>query len=229
MTPPNFPPQPRRARRRRRGALAGGALASVGTQALAATAAGQQIKNLATVTYQDAAGNTYTAESNEAIVTVAQVYSATIGVDNDKPAAPGETVYLPYRLTNTGNGTDLFDVAAVDGATGTNLASTSLVIYADGKRQRRWQRQRRQRRAGAEHAEPRGRGLPGRRRRPAGAGHGDRRPDRRRHADGACAERHRRVRRDERRRPVAEQRPRHHRRHRRVAGDDHQRRPCSIW
>ena len=47
----------------------------------AATAAGTQIKNLATVTYQDAAGNVYSAQSNEAIVTVAQVYSATLGTD----------------------------------------------------------------------------------------------------------------------------------------------------
>ena len=108
-----------------------GSFAVAGAQALAATAAGQAIKNIATVTYTDAAGNTYSADSNEAIVTVAQVYSATIGVDNDKSAAPGETVYLPYELSNTGNGTDVFDVAVVDGATGSNLASAARTVYLD--------------------------------------------------------------------------------------------------
>ena len=47
-------------------------------KAYGATAAGTQIKNLATVSYEDSAGNSFTAQSNEAVVTVAQVYSATI-------------------------------------------------------------------------------------------------------------------------------------------------------
>lgn len=98
----------------------------------AATAAGTQIKNLATVTYEDAAGNTYSAQSNEAIVTVAQVYSASLGVDTDKAAAPGQTVYLPFVLTNTGNGTDTFDLTALDGITGgDNINASNITIYED--------------------------------------------------------------------------------------------------
>ena len=98
----------------------------------AATAAGTQIKNLATVTYQDAAGNVYSAQSNEAVVTVAQVYSATVGVDFDVAAAPGQTVYLPYVLTNTGNGTDTFDLTALDGITGNDsIDATNITIYED--------------------------------------------------------------------------------------------------
>lgn len=98
----------------------------------AATAAGTQIKNLATVTYEDAAGNVYSAQSNEAVVTVAQVYSATVGVDVDLSAAPGQTVYLPYVLTNTGNGTDTFDLTAIDGITGgDNINASNITIYED--------------------------------------------------------------------------------------------------
>jgi len=100
--------------------------------AFAATAAGTQIKNLATVTYEDAAGNVYSAQSNEAVVTVAQVYSATIGVDVDLSAAPGQTVYLPYVLTNTGNGTDTFDLTAIDGITGgDNIDASNITIFED--------------------------------------------------------------------------------------------------
>jgi hypothetical protein len=47
--------------------LTGGLLLHV-SPAMAATAAGTQIKNLATVTYQDESGNTYSAQSNEAII-----------------------------------------------------------------------------------------------------------------------------------------------------------------
>ncbi len=98
----------------------------------AATAAGTQIKNLATVSYQDAAGNTYTAQSNEAIVTVAQVYSASLGVDIDTTAASGQTVYLPFVLTNTGNGEDVFDLTASNNISIADiLDSPNITIYQD--------------------------------------------------------------------------------------------------
>lgn len=100
--------------------------------ALAATAAGTSIKNLATVTYEDAAGNVYSAQSNEAVVTVAQVYSATIGQDLTVDGAPGQPVYLPFVLENTGNGTDTFALSAADGITGGDLIDAdSIKIYED--------------------------------------------------------------------------------------------------
>lgn len=67
--------------------------------AIAATAAGTQIKNLATVTYEDTNGNKYSAQSNEAIITVKQVYSAEIGSDTTKLAAAGQVVYVQSTLT----------------------------------------------------------------------------------------------------------------------------------
>ncbi len=113
-------------------ALLGGTMALSATALHAATSAGTQIKNLATVTYQDSAGNVYSAQSNEAIITVAQVYSATVGVDVDATAAAGQTVYLPYVLTNTGNGTDVFDVSAVDNISiADSIDAGSIQVFQD--------------------------------------------------------------------------------------------------
>jgi len=95
--------------------LAVGSMAGFGAQALAQTAAGTLIKNLATVTYEDENGNSYSAQSNEAVVTVAPVYSATIENDNNLTGAPGQTVYFPHTLSNTGNIADTFTVAADNG------------------------------------------------------------------------------------------------------------------
>jgi uncharacterized repeat protein (TIGR01451 family) len=95
--------------------LAVGSMAGFGAQALAQTAAGTLIKNLATVTYEDENGNSYSAQSNEAVVTVAPVYSATIENDNNLTGAPGQTVYFPHTLSNTGNIADTFTLAADNG------------------------------------------------------------------------------------------------------------------
>ena len=75
-------------------------------QTLALTPAGTDINNRATVTYEDANGNSYSAQSNESTVTVAEVYAATLENDGNKSGAPGETVYFTHTLTNTGNAAD---------------------------------------------------------------------------------------------------------------------------
>ncbi|PWQ99958.1 DUF11 domain-containing protein [Leucothrix pacifica] len=92
--------------------LAVGTMAGFGAQVYAQTAAGTLIKNLATVTYEDENGNEYSAQSNEAVVTVAPVFSATIENDNSLSAAPGQTVYFPHTLSNTGNVADTYTVTA---------------------------------------------------------------------------------------------------------------------
>ena len=108
------------------------AASATATGVYAATAAGTQIKNLATVTYEDAAGNVYSAQSNEAVVTVAQVYSATLGQDLAVDGAPGQPVYLPFVLENTGNGTDTFLLSAIDGINGGDLIDADTIkIYDD--------------------------------------------------------------------------------------------------
>ena len=101
--------------------------------AYGATAAGTEIKNLATVSYEDSAGNSYTAQSNEAVVTVAQVYSAAINsTDTSLTASPGQPVDLSYTLENTGNGTDTFVLSAADGIVGgDSIDADSITIYED--------------------------------------------------------------------------------------------------
>lgn len=104
--------------------LAAGAMAGFGAQAVAATAAGTIIKNLATVTYEDANGNKYSAQSNEAFVTVAEVFDAEIVDDKALTAAPGQTVYFPHVLTNNGNATDTYTIS-------TDTLMSGVVIYND--------------------------------------------------------------------------------------------------
>lgn len=76
--------------------------------------AGTAIKNYATVTYTDASGIQRSVQSNEAVVTVAPVYFATIENDVAKTAAPGNTVYLSHTLVNTGNTPDTYQFAVTD-------------------------------------------------------------------------------------------------------------------
>lgn len=125
------PPHGRWARSLVAVAVAGG-VGLAATPLLAATLAGTQIKNLATVTYEDAAGNVYSAQSNEAVVTVAQVYSASIGVDSNVTAAPGQIVYLPYVLTNTGNGLGAYQLSVSDdNTTPDSIDASTLTVYHD--------------------------------------------------------------------------------------------------
>ncbi|WP_085344762.1 DUF11 domain-containing protein [Vibrio sp. ArtGut-C1] len=85
---------------------------------LAFTPAGTEINNRATVIYQDANGNTYTAQSNESTVVVAEVYAATLAQDRISNASPGTTVYFPHTLTNTGNAVDTFSISSLNDNSG---------------------------------------------------------------------------------------------------------------
>lgn len=111
--------------------LAGGLVVSI-APAVAATAAGTLIKNLATVTYEDSAGNQYSAQSNEAVITVKQVYKAELSSDTPKTATAGQITYIQHTLTNNGNGTDTYALTATnDGTITDNLNSTSVKVYRD--------------------------------------------------------------------------------------------------
>ncbi len=112
--------------------LAGGIVTCIAPAAVyAATAAGTIIKNLATVTYEDTNGNIYSAQSNEAIITVKQVYSAEVGSDTTKTAAAGQTVYIQHTLTNTGNGTDTYTLAALNDSLGDDINADNIKMYLD--------------------------------------------------------------------------------------------------
>ncbi|MCG8438958.1 MAG: DUF11 domain-containing protein, partial [Pseudomonadales bacterium] len=107
--------------------VSGGLLFAAG-QAWALTEAGTDIKNKATVTYEDANGNSYSAQSNEAVVTVAEVYAGTLRNDGNKAGAPGETVYFSHSLKNTGNARDTF---VLSGRTGGATGAVSYDVYLD--------------------------------------------------------------------------------------------------
>ncbi|TXH70832.1 MAG: hypothetical protein E6Q83_04775 [Thiothrix sp.] len=109
--------------------LAGSLVVSI-APAVAATAAGTLIKNLATVTYEDSAGNKYSAQSNEAVITVKQVYKAELSSDSTKTATAGQMTYIQHTLTNNGNGSDTYTLTAAND-TGDDLTSNSVKVYRD--------------------------------------------------------------------------------------------------
>ena len=92
------------------------------TNANAAPPAGTVIGNQATATYNDAGGTPRTATSNLVQTTVAQVKTFTLTANGARTAAPGQTVYYPHTITNTGNGTDTFTLNA---PSSTNFAAAA--------------------------------------------------------------------------------------------------------
>jgi len=88
------------------------------------------IGNQATASYTDNTGNTRTSTSNLVQTTVQQVYSHTLTADNSIVVAPGNTVYFPHALTNTGNGNDTFALSTAQ-LTTDNFDLGSVQIFAD--------------------------------------------------------------------------------------------------
>ncbi len=93
------------------------------------TPAGTVIKNLATVTYQDSLGNGYTAQSNESVVTVAEVYDPELQKPQEKEAGVGQTVYFPHQLFNKGNTKEAFDFSW--GGQSSAELKTTFKLYHD--------------------------------------------------------------------------------------------------
>ncbi|HVE54498.1 MAG TPA: hypothetical protein VNB23_14055, partial [Ramlibacter sp.] len=104
-------------------------LALAGTRADAAPPpAGTSISNQASATYSDGSGVARTVTSNLVQTTVTQVYSLTLTAPGAQTATPGSVVYYPHTVTNTGNGSDTFNLTTSQ----TNApALTNILIYAD--------------------------------------------------------------------------------------------------
>ena len=105
----------------------------VSRNAAAAPAAGTVIGNQATATYNDAGGTPRTATSNLVQTTVSQVKSFTLTADGQRTAAPGQTVYYPHTITNTGNGNDTytFNTLASTNFAGAAAPHSSMAYYID--------------------------------------------------------------------------------------------------
>ena len=95
----------------------------------AAPPVGTVIGNQATATYTDAGNQARTATSNLVQTTVSQVKSFTLDAPGFRTASPGQPVYYPHTITNTGNGTDTYALNAP--TTGGAFAHTGLVYYID--------------------------------------------------------------------------------------------------
>ncbi|WP_332775542.1 beta strand repeat-containing protein [Polaromonas sp.] len=89
---------------------------------------GTSISNQASATYSDASGVSRTVTSNVVQTTVQQVASLTLAANGAQNATPGSVVYYPHTLTNTGNGSDGFNLATGN-AGGFTMAGVQ--IFAD--------------------------------------------------------------------------------------------------
>ena len=112
-----------------------GVLFGASTALAAPPPANTIIGNQASATYSDSGGNAQLATSNIVQTLVQQVGSfdldgkttITQDVVNTKTGAAGATVYAPHVLTNTGNGSDKFDIT-VDAAAG---GFSKVEVFAD--------------------------------------------------------------------------------------------------
>ncbi|MEC5211767.1 putative repeat protein (TIGR01451 family) [Polaromonas sp. CG_9.5] len=104
------------------------ALAAIPAHA-AAPAAGASISNQASASYTDGSNVPRTVTSNVVSTTVTQVASLTLTAPGNQTATPGSVVYYPHTLTNTGNGSDTFNLTAV--SAGTPFQMTNVQIFAD--------------------------------------------------------------------------------------------------
>jgi len=96
----------------------------------AAPPAGASITNQASASYKDSSGLLQKTTSNAVVTTVSQVGAFTLlQSSNAKRGAPGVTVFMPYVLTNTGNGADDFTLNASE----TNAAPdfSKIELYLD--------------------------------------------------------------------------------------------------
>ncbi len=91
-------------------------------------AAGTSIGNQASASYTDGSGTARTVTSNTVQTIVQQVASLTLTANGAKSAAPGSTVYYPQTLTNTGNGSDTFNLNYANSGA---VTLTNVQFFAD--------------------------------------------------------------------------------------------------
>lgn len=115
-------------------AVGGALLASMSlAQAQTAPLAGTSIGNRASATYTDGAGVARDTQSNLVTTTVQQVPAVDLTDPRTLLRNPGSPVYFPHTVTNTGNGSDRFNLTATN-ITGNLAGGAATVIYADANR-----------------------------------------------------------------------------------------------
>lgn len=99
--------------------------------ASAAPLAGTTIGNQAAASYTDASLTPRTATSNTVTTIVSQVAAFTLTASQSQNAAPGAAVNFPHTITNTGNGTDSFNLTAANTPGTMTLPSPTYYIDAN--------------------------------------------------------------------------------------------------
>jgi uncharacterized repeat protein (TIGR01451 family) len=94
----------------------------------ATPAAGTRIGNQASATYTDNANITRSVTSNTVTTLVQQVAALTLSANGAKYVTPGGQVAYPHTLTNTGNGSDSYDLRTSNSG---DFSFGSVTMYAD--------------------------------------------------------------------------------------------------
>jgi trimeric autotransporter adhesin len=89
--------------------------------------AGTSISNQASATYTDGSNVVRTVTSNVVQTTVLQVASLTLTANGAQNANPGSVTYYPHTLTNTGNGSDTFNLATIN-AGGFTMSNVQIFL-----------------------------------------------------------------------------------------------------
>lgn len=107
-------------------------IAAPATVRAAGTNAGTPLQSTAQATYTFG-GPTLTATSNTVTVIVAEILDVVVTVSGTTPVSPGGTRQeLVFTITNTGNGTEAFDLVAMSaGIAGDDFDPTLVDIYFD--------------------------------------------------------------------------------------------------
>ncbi|MCB1639597.1 MAG: hypothetical protein KDI15_12205, partial [Thiothrix sp.] len=104
---------------------------AAGTGWAAGTVANTLIRNQASATFKDDAGQVFSVTSNMVETLVQQAAGVELVQDQSKRTRIGGEVHFPHVLTNVGNGPDTFDLTATNVATTDNFDFSSLTLYAD--------------------------------------------------------------------------------------------------
>ncbi|ABF43866.1 hypothetical protein, DUF11 (plasmid) [Deinococcus geothermalis DSM 11300] len=105
------------------------------------TPAGTTITNSATLNFRTVLGDPQQVTSNPVNVLVTQVYAVSVtpnATENAIPSSrtfnafPGQTVFIPYTISNDGNGTDTFNLSVIQPSTGDDFDFSNPNIYLDG-------------------------------------------------------------------------------------------------
>ncbi|MDX9989364.1 lectin-like protein [Thiothrix unzii] len=104
--------------------------------AVAAAPGGAILQNKVIATYSDIGGKTYTAESNIVEISIREVRTATLtitsGAEQQVAMIPSSKVYSVHTLTNNGNVSETFALAAANVTGGDDtLDASALKVYLD--------------------------------------------------------------------------------------------------